>query len=253
MTLPRAVLAGGDAIPPAPAKEPTLPTPIALPRMAPELALIAYEKRQERQATELGGYSDTVVIRAELPDTSQKGEFKLKRYFLAPKSLSFGALKFVGDSFIKTNVIVRLLQSEVDHVEKGTGGDLSISSRNYKFNYKGTENLDGKAVHIYQVKPRQKRVGLFKGRIYLDVYTGSLRRVEGTLVRSPSIFIKKVEFVQEYADIGGFTFPVHIHSNTKTRLIGRAVIDILHSDYEAHPAGSETQQVAAPAGGPSTH
>ncbi len=236
-----------------PVRQPTLPTPVVLPRMAPELALAAYEQRLQRQVADLGGCTDTVLIRAELPDTSQKGEFELKRYFAAPKSLSFGALRFVGDKFVKTNVIVRLLQSEVDHVEKGIGGDISISARNYKFNYKGTEILDGKSVHVYQLKPRQKRVGLFKGRIFVDAYTGSLRRAEGTFVRSPSVFIKKVEFVQDYADFGDFTFPVHIHSNAKTRLIGRAVIDIFHRDYEARAVSNDGQPAATPAAVPGVY
>ena len=63
----------------------------------------------------------------------------------------------------------------------------AISPANYKFSYKGTNELQGRMVHVYQVKPREKRVGLFKGRIYIDVYTGSLVRAEGRPVKSPSL------------------------------------------------------------------
>jgi hypothetical protein len=223
-----------------------LVAPVALPRMAPELALVTYEQRALKQAAELGATIDTVVIRAELPDTRKTGEYQLKRIFLAPKNLSFGAIKFVGDTFVKTNVILRLLQSEVDHVEKGEGGDLSISSRNYKFNYKRTEVRAGRTLHVFQAKPRQKRVGLFKGHVFVDAYNGSLVRVEGTMVKSPSFFIKKIEFEQEYADINGFTLPVHIRSTAKTRIIGRAVVDIFHTGYELHMTGDPALQ-AAPA------
>lgn len=216
----------------------------ALPRMAPELALTVFEQRSAKQAVDLGTSIDTTVVQAELPDAAQKGVFELKRYYSAPKSLSFGALKFVGDNFVKTNVIVRLLQSEVDHVEKGNNDDIGINSRNYKFNFKGTGVLNGHPVHIFQVKPRQKRVGLFKGRIFVDVYTGSLRLAEGTLARSPSFFVKKVEFVQEYDDFAGFTLPVHMHSFAKTRLLGRAIVDIFHRDYDARPLDLQQQQPA---------
>ena len=48
-------------------------------------------------------------------------------------------------------------------------------------------------------------MGLFKGRIYLDARTGSLVRVEGSVVKSPSFFVKHIEFVQEYADVQSFT------------------------------------------------
>jgi hypothetical protein len=83
------------------------------------------------------------------------------------------------------------------------------------------------------VRPREKRPGLFKGKIYLDVSTGHLRRAEGSMVKSPSFFVKKIDFVQDYADFGSFSLPVKTHSEAKTRLVGRAIVDILHTDYQA--------------------
>src|SRR3954447_17065630 len=56
----------------------SLNIPVAKARMSPELALQSYEKRAARQAQELGEYQDTTVIKAELPDTSQKGTFRLR-------------------------------------------------------------------------------------------------------------------------------------------------------------------------------
>lgn len=192
----------------------------------------AFQQRSARQNTELAGYSATTLIRAELPQTSQHGEYELRRRYSAPRSLQFKAVRFVGDNFVKSNIITRLLQSEVDHVEKDDSASTALSPLNYKFSYKGTNSLEGRVAHVYQVKPRKKRPGLFKGRIYLDVHSGSLLRAEGSLVKSPSFFVKKIEFVQDYADIGQFTFPVHIHSEAKARLVGRAVVDIYHRDYE---------------------
>jgi hypothetical protein len=187
----------------------------------------------QRQALELGEYNDVTVIQAELPSTAQKGTFRLKRAFAAPKSLAFKAVDFVGDGFVKTNVIARILQSEVDHVQKGESQTTAISAANYKFNYKGIEDLAGQPVHVYQVKPRKKRPGLFKGKIYLSAYTGTIVRAEGRMVKSPSIFIKNIDFIQEYADVNGFNLVSRLHSTADTRLIGRAIVDISHSDYQA--------------------
>ena len=210
---------------------PPLSIPTVLPRMAPELALETYERRAALQSAELVSYSATTVIRAELPETSQSGEFELQRMYTAPRSLVFKALRFTGDSFVKSNIITRLLQSEVDHVQKDDRSLTALNSANYKFSYKGSKDLEGHLVHVYQVKPRKKRVGLFKGHIYLDVHTGSLVRAEGTAVKSPSFFVKKIEFVQDYAEIDGFTFPVHTHSEARARLVGRAIVDIYQRDY----------------------
>jgi hypothetical protein len=205
--------------------------PSAAVRLAPQLALECYERKLQAQAQYLAEYSAATTIRAELPQSSQQGEFELTRHYTAPSTLQFKAVKYSGDGFVKSNVITRLLQSEVDHVAKRESAQTAISPDNYKFSYKGTEQIDNQPTYVFEVKPRQKRTGLFKGRIYLDVFTGGLRRAEGVIVKSPSFWVKKIEFVQEYADFGTFTFPVHMHSVANTRLIGQAVVDVTTRDY----------------------
>ncbi|HUK88000.1 MAG TPA: hypothetical protein VLT85_10075 [Terriglobales bacterium] len=207
--------------------------PSAAVRLAPPLALECYQRKLQAQAQYLAEYSAATTIRAELPQSFQQGEFELTRHYSAPNSLKFKAVKYSGDGFVKSNVITRLLQSEVDHVAKGESALTAISPDNYKFSYKGTEQVDGQPTYVYEVKPRQKRPGLFKGKIYLDVFTGGLRRAEGVIVKSPSFWVKKIEFVQEYADFGTFTFPVHMHSVASTRLIGQAVVDVTTRDYSS--------------------
>jgi hypothetical protein len=240
-----------------PAGSPVFDLLVPLPqgRMSPELALSSYLGLAKRQLAELGAYSDVTTIQADLPDTSQHGTFELRRYFQAPRALTFAALHFAGDSFVKTNIISRLLQSEVDHVQKGEGEQTAITAENYKFSYKGFETIDGRVAYIYQVKPRHKRPGLFKGRILVDSATGRLRRAEGQMVKSPSFFVKNIEFVQDYGECGPFSLPVHIHSEAKTRLVGRAVVEVSHSNYRAITV-SELQATvgsSASVGGPSSN
>ncbi len=219
------------------------------PRMAAELALQSYWRRAERQLLELGAYSDTTIVEAELPESSQRGKFELRRSYQAPRSLAFHALRFAGDGFVKSNVITRLLQSEVSHVEKGEGPSTAITEANYKFSYKGTDVIDGREVYVYHLKPRAKRAGLFKGKIYVDAYSGSLRRAEGTMVKSPSFFVKKIEFVQDYIEVGAFSLPARLHSVANTRLVGRAVVDIIHTDYQARSVAELQPYQSATRGG----
>jgi hypothetical protein len=223
---------------------PELATPIALPRMAPQLALDVYQARMAEQSKALLSYSVNTLVRAELPASAQHGEFELQRYYAAPRTLTFKPIHFSGDSFVKTNVIARVLQSEVDHLQKDDLSLTALSPANYKFSYKGTAAIDDRTVHVYQVKPRKKRTGLFKGRIFLDAHTGSLVRAEGAAVKSPSLFIKNIDFVQDYADVGAFTFPVHIHSEARTRLVGRAIVDIYERQYTPVTKASLTSQRA---------
>jgi hypothetical protein len=220
------------------------------PIMAPELALQSFQSRDEQQNAGLRSYTDETLVMAELPDTSQRGAFELQRSYVAPHSLSFKPLSFTGDTFVKSNVIVRLLQSEVDYVNKGDARQEALTAENYKFSYKGDQNLDGREVHVFQVKPRHKRAGLFKGHIYLDAYSGSLVRSEGTVVKSPSFFIRKIEFVQDYADVARFTLPVHLHTTARARFVGRAVVDVFHRQYHAQPLEASLALNQVPAGQP---
>ena len=226
-----------------------LTAPLPTARMSPDLALGTYLNSAQRQLAELGAYSDATVIEADLPATAQHGKFELRRTYQAPRSLMFAAIRFAGDSFVKTNVITRLLQSEVEHVQKGEGRLTAIASENYRFSWKGVDTLDGRTYYRYQAKPRQKRPGLFKGFILVDAASGRLRRAEGTMVKSPSIFVKKIEFVQDYAEYGPFSLPVHTHSVAKTRLVGRAVVEIYHSGYEAKTVGEMQSEAGSSAGG----
>jgi len=224
--------------------ETVLTLPASLPRMAPELALQTFQQRAARQLNEPVSYSANTVVEAELPDTAQRGRFQLRRRFIAPKTLLFTPVRFVGDNFVKSNVIARLLQAEVDHASKGESTRTAINETNYKFSYKGTSEIGDRSVHVFHVKPRAKRPGLFKGSIYLDASTGSLRRAEGTLVKTQSFFVKRIEFVQDYADIEGYTLPVHASSVAKTRLVGRALVEIATDDYDF---SSTTASAATPA------
>jgi hypothetical protein len=212
---------------------PQIDIPAPRARMAPELALQVYQNRLLLQSVHLGEYQDDTTIEAELPQARKKGLFHVQRMFSAPKSLAFKAVDFVGDGFVKTNVIARLLQSEVDHVQKGEDSSTAITAKNYKFSYKGTDQIADAPVHVFLAKPRRKAPGLFKGRIYLNVYTGEIVRAEGKMVKSPSFFVKNIEFIQEYARVGEFNLISHIHSTADTRIVGKAIVDIRHNRYQA--------------------
>jgi len=216
--------------------------------MPPAAALEVFENGNQRQGMELRGYTATTVISVELPDTAQRGEFELRRVYVAPKTLEFTPVRFTGDDFVKKNVIARLLQSEVDHLQNPQQFAAAVNGTNYKITYTGTTQIDGRVVHAYKLKPRNRRLGLFEGRMFLNAFNGSLVRNEGRLVRTPSFVLKKVEFTQDYMDIGPFTFLKHTHSVARTRLIGRATVDVYNSDYRfpSAPPDAVVGQALAP-------
>jgi len=77
-------------------------TPVALPRMAPDLALRAYQQLAAQQEMELSSYFSTTIIRARLPDASQYGEYELCQHYAAPRTLEFKAVHFIGEVLSRT-------------------------------------------------------------------------------------------------------------------------------------------------------
>jgi hypothetical protein len=189
--------------------------------------------------------SDETLIKAELPDTRQTGEFLLKRTYSAPRSLDYSPVKFSGDEFVKHQVIARVLQGEVNHVKKGDGPTLAVVEDNYKFAFKGAEHLNGQAVYAFEVKPRRKKSGLFKGKIFIDCRSGHIVRATGRLSPSPSWWIKKVVFTKDYADIDSFTLPVRIQALAQARVIGRVSITVLHDGYQVSSVDEKADSKAA--------
>ena len=234
------ILAAEDSTPPQ------LLPPAVLPLMSPELALSTYQARAAQQATGIASYTSTSVIHAELPETKQQGEYEVKRQYSAPKSLLFTALRFTGDAFVKTSVIARLLQSEVEHVQKDDSSSMAFTEANYKFSYKGLQMADGRTLHVFQLKPRRRRVSLLKGSMYLDAQTGSLVHLEGMPAKSPSVFLSKIRVSQDFADFGAFTLPVHLHSEAKARIVGRTIVDVYQRDYQVVPGAAQTARATVP-------
>ena len=205
-------------------------TPVVV--LLPQQALTTYEAGALRQLTTLAAYSDKTTIEAEIPAIGEKGQCTLRRTFSAPQSLMYTAVKFVGDAFVKTNVIYRVLESDVESAEKKTGQRVAIAENNYRFSYKGTEDLNGRRLYAFALKPHRRDPGLFKGKILIDPQTGHIVRGVGRLSKSPSWWIKRVDFIQDYVDVGDFTMSGQVQSVTRARIAGRVVVNIRHSAYE---------------------
>lgn len=108
-----------------------LVAPFALPTIAPDLALRAYQLLAAQQEMKLSSYFSTTLICVQLPDTSQYGEYELRQHYAALSTLEFKAVHFTGDGFVKNNVITRVLQSEANHVQKDDTSLTAITIANY--------------------------------------------------------------------------------------------------------------------------
>jgi hypothetical protein len=195
------------------------------PPVRPEIILANYCVASAGQAQALGGASMEVEIDASLPGLKKTGRLHALRHISRLGRITYEKLFFEGDGTIKNQVIARYLTAEAE-AQNNPPPSLAVTPENYKFKYRGMRVLDGRDTHVFDVSPRKKKSGLYKGQIWIDAATYFRVREAGYLVKTPSIFLKKIAFVRKYAIRDGILIPLQVQSEIDTRLVGKAELTV---------------------------
>lgn len=236
-----------------------------------------YFSALEKQQKSVEQVSMDVDIDAQLPRLKKTGSLHALRRVSRLGQVTYDGVRFLGDKMIKKDVIARYLTAETEaqnvraesngapdagaeaalNGEKNGGkngngktsklGSVAINTDNYKFKFKGTAEHDSRSVYVFQLSPKKKRVGLFKGDLWIDPDTFLPVRESGRFVKNPSIFLKKVEFVRSYQIRDGLALPVEVSSRIETRIVGRAELNIRFSNI-AVLSGESRAAMACPVG-----
>ncbi len=103
---------------------------------------------------------------------------------------------------------------------------MAITVTNYRFHFRGALETNGSEVYSFGITPRKKRAGLIRGELWIDAATGALLRESGRMVRSPSIFIRRIDVVRDIRFRDGQPLARVTHLSVETRLVGRAELTI---------------------------
>jgi len=214
----------------------------------PDSAVWEYVLARARQ--ELIPYTVDVSIRAEIPSLKKVGSLHAVRHQAGLGRFNYESVQFEGDKIIKTNVIARYLSAELEAQRPEEKLATQISPANYEFKLKGREQVNGREVLVFQVKPRKKRQGLFHGQIWIDAETRQPLRESGKVAKLPSVWVKEIIFTREYTTANGVAVPERITSEVKTRIVGKAQISIEFHNYRFDLPGELTAAVGSPADPP---
>lgn len=206
-----------------------------------------YLAASQAQQAQMRGLSMQVDIDASVPKLKKNGTLHAFRNISKLGQITYKALNFVGDKTIRNDVIARYLTAEM-HATTNQSTDMAIAPANYKFKYKGVIERESRRLHVFQLTPRKKRLGLFKGELWVDAATYMPLRESGRMVKNPSVFLKRVDFIRDYEILDGIAFPRHLESVIQTRLVGTARLDVRFRDFAktdathavtAQPAGAQ--------------
>ena len=173
-----------------------------------------------------------IDISASVPKWKKEGRLRVLRQISRVGQTTYHVLGFQGDNTVKNQVIARYLQAE----QQGQGKqNLAITPENYKFKFRGERGVLGKDVYVFQLSPRHKKVGLFKGELWLDASSYLPVYEKGRFVKNPSIFFKKVDFERAFAIQNGAPVPAHLTSTIQTRLVGKVELDVNYLNPPPNP------------------
>lgn len=191
-----------------------------------------------RSGDEQSGCSDaafTVQIDASLPKLGKQGSMRGLKLVSHTGQSGYRSLRFAGDSLVKKAVIIRFLANDTKKHERS----LAVARENYSLSFDRTSDYNGLTAYVFRLKPKRKRTGLFRGELWLDATTGAPLRLWGDLVKSPSIFIRRLRFVQDYSYPSQCRQPVRLIVTVQTRIVGEVELVAWFHRIESQPAPME--------------
>jgi hypothetical protein len=205
---------------------------------APDEIVRQYCAASKGEAQAFKGASMEVEIHGALPRLKKTGVLRALRHISTLGRITYQVLGFEGDHTVEKEVIARYIEAEID-AQREQKESMAVTPDNYKFHYKSRGGLDGRSVYIFQVTPRKKRDGLFRGEVWIDSATYLKVQETGYLVKNRSVFLKRVEFTRRYEIRDGISVPRRTESVADVRLVGKAELTIEYSNFSVGDASGE--------------
>jgi hypothetical protein len=207
-----------------------------------------YRTALENQENALRNIAMEVHLEGRIPKLKKEGKMSAMRMISSMGKVSYKLLGFWGDDTVKKEVMARYMNAEVEATSQATASSesqsIAIAPENYEFKYKGLNERDRNKVHVFELKPRHKRLGLFKGELWLDPDTCLPVRESGRLVKSPSVWVKKMEFARYYEIRDGVAYLKRMETKTETRIVGRAELNIEYANVQKQTDAGAVEPVA---------
>src|SRR5262245_24986784 len=124
-----------------------------------------------------------------------------------------------GSNYIRSKVFTAALEAERQIWASGEADRGAITPDNYVFEDRGAE--PGGLAWV-DLKPRRKDQLLVDGSIFLRPADGDLVRLEGSLAKTPTLFVRHVDIVRHFARVGGVRMPISLEAVASVLLAGKS-------------------------------
>lgn len=204
------------------------PTPASMP-LAQILARM--ERHDQIQREGLRHYKAVRQYHIEYRGLANiEARMEVEMNFNATSGKSFRILSESGSKILGEKVLKRAMDSEKE--ASGDGGATALTPTNYRFQFQGSEMLDGRPAYVLSVDPLKESKFLYRGKVWVDATDFAVAKVEAAPAKNPSFWISRTLIRYTNAKTGNFWLPQRSRSETKVLIGGSAVLTIDYGDYQ---------------------
>ena len=158
----------------------------------------------------------------------------------APATETFTITSGKGSGFVRRRVFQRLMKVEEKRIRVNKDPDSLITPENYALDLVGTDRIGNSECSVVHAVPKRKDIDLFEGKIWIDNQDFAIVKITGRLAKSPSFWIKQVDFVRDYQKIDGFWLLSREEAVSSVRIFGKETLMVDYQKYTVN--GPETSQ-----------
>ncbi len=102
----------------------------------------------------------------------------------------------------------------------------------------GTDRIGNSDCSVVHAVPKRKEIDLFEGKIWIDNQDFAIVKITGHLAKSPSLWIKQVDFVRDYQKIDGFWLLSREEAVSAIRIFGKETLTVDYQNYTVNKLGA---------------
>jgi hypothetical protein len=166
-------------------------------------------------------------LEAGIPGSTKYGWMEVWTEFRPGSGFSYEVVREDGYEYVLNKVLRGVLEGEAELIEKGKPLRAALAERNYRFE-DGGQTESGLARLL--LHPARKSEGIVKGSALIEPDAGTVVRIEGRLVKSPSFWVRDVDVTWKFKRIGGTVVPTELSSSARVLFYGRSKFKMTY-DY----------------------
>ena len=138
--------------------------------------------------------------------------------------------------------IVRKILDHEAQAEKTNPSPTAVTRDNYEFALEGRQMFEDANCYVLDLKPKRQEPSLINGRAWVDPDTFAIRKIEGKMAKSPSWWVKDVNLVVNFGEMGGIWTQTASHAVADVRVVGKYTV--LGRVLDVQTAGTVASNIA---------